>query len=63
MNNYEGESPKKAIIIFMRIVFSELDFLKWHPESTWSHSGDDQIRQVFPQMSSWTACFKFLSPD
>lgn len=28
MYNYEGESPKKAITIFMRIVFSKLDFLK-----------------------------------
>lgn len=28
MYNYEGESPKKAITIFMRIVFSKLDFFK-----------------------------------
>lgn len=26
MYNYEGESPKKAITIFMRIVFSKLFF-------------------------------------
>lgn len=28
MYNYEGESPKKAITIFMRIVFSKLDFFE-----------------------------------
>lgn len=28
MYNYEGESLKKVIIIFMRIVFFKLDFFK-----------------------------------